>query len=298
MRRAAIGVMLVLGPFNYPFNETYAALIPALLMGNVVVMKLPAIGGLAHVLTMEVYASVLPRGVVNFISGSGRTTMPPVMRSGLVDVLGFIGGSRASDALIKEHPAPHRLRSFLQLEAKNFGIVLADADVDVAVEQCVLGATSYNGQRCTAIKLILVHASIAEAFVTKLAAAVGALQQGLPWETGVKITPLPEPKKPAYLQELLADALSKGATLANAAHGGGALAEGGTLMTPAVVYPVTPAMRLWHEEQFGPLVPVGVFHDEAELAEHIARSPYGQQAAIFITPTRTPSPNPTANPNP
>ena len=144
MRRAAIGVMLVLGPFNYPFNETYAALIPALLMGNVVVMKLPAIGGLAHVLTMEVYASVLPRGVVNFISGSGRTTMPPVMRSGLVDVLGFIGGSRASDALIKEHPAPHRLRSFLQLEAKNFGIVLADADVDVAVEQCVLGAQPPN----------------------------------------------------------------------------------------------------------------------------------------------------------
>ena len=127
---------------------------------------------------------------------------------------------------------------------------------------------------------------------------MGALQQGLPWEAGVKITPLPEPKKPAYLQELLADALSKGATLANAAHGGGALAEGGTLMTPAVVYPVTPAMRLWHEEQFGPLVPVGVFHDEAELAEHIARSPYGQQAAILITLTRTPTPTPTANPNP
>ena len=61
------------------------------------------------------------------------------MRSGLVDVLGFIGGSRASDALIKEHPAPHRLRSFLQLEAKNFGIVLADADVDTAVGQWGLG---------------------------------------------------------------------------------------------------------------------------------------------------------------
>ena len=75
------------------------------------------------------------------------------------------------------------------------------------------------------------HDSIAEAFVSRLAAAVGQLPQGLPWESGVKITPLPEPKKPAYLQELLADALSRGATLANAAHGGGALAEGGTLMT-------------------------------------------------------------------
>ena len=77
------------------------------------------------------------------------------MRSGLVDVLGFIGGSRAGDALIREHPAPHRLRAFLQLEANNYGIVMADADLDVAVEQCVLGATSYNGQRCTADKPLL-----------------------------------------------------------------------------------------------------------------------------------------------
>jgi acyl-CoA reductase-like NAD-dependent aldehyde dehydrogenase len=78
VKRAAIGIMLCLGPFNYPFNETYATMIPALLMGNIVILKLPAIGGLVHVLTMEAFAESLPPGVINFISGSGRTTIPPV----------------------------------------------------------------------------------------------------------------------------------------------------------------------------------------------------------------------------
>lgn len=187
-------------------------------------------------LTMHAFATELPRGVVNFVSGSGRLTMPPIMRTGLVDVFAFIGnshahlkrttyttytpphpappctgGSKAADALLKAHPAPHRLHSFMQLEGKNMGIVMGDAPLDVAVEQTLIGSTSYNGQRCTAIKLIMVHSSIADAFVSKFAAAVRSLKVGLPWEDGVSITPLPEPKKPAYLSELIADALSKGA---------------------------------------------------------------------------------------
>ena len=182
VRRGPIGVMLALAPFNYPLNEMYAMLIPALLMGNTAVLKLPAIGGLVHVLTAEAFAASLPAGVINFVSGSGRATMGPIMETGLVDVLGFIGGTKGADALIKAHPSPHRLKVFAQLEGKNLGIVLPDADLDVAVAQCVLGATSYNGQRCTAIKLIMVHDAIADAFVQKLVARVEALRAGLPWE--------------------------------------------------------------------------------------------------------------------
>jgi glyceraldehyde-3-phosphate dehydrogenase (NADP+) len=71
VRRAAIDIMLCLGPFNYPFNETYATLIPALLAGNIIIMKIPNTGGLAHVLTMQAYAENLPPGTINFFSGSG-----------------------------------------------------------------------------------------------------------------------------------------------------------------------------------------------------------------------------------
>ena len=91
IKRSAIGVMMNLGPanypLNYPFNEPYATLIPALLMGNSVVMKIPNIGGLAHFLTMEAYAETFPAGVVNFVSGRGRDIMPPIMETGLVDIL-------------------------------------------------------------------------------------------------------------------------------------------------------------------------------------------------------------------
>ena len=85
-------------------------------MGNVIVMKIPNIGGLAHVLTAEAFAAALPPGVVNFLTGSGRTTCTPVMKSGAVDMLGFIGGSKAADALIGAHPFAHRLKVFSQLE--------------------------------------------------------------------------------------------------------------------------------------------------------------------------------------
>ena len=96
------------------------------------------------------------------------------MKSGLVDMLGFIGGSKAADALIADHPHPHRLKVFSQLEGKNLGVVLPDADVEQAVAQCVLGGLSYNGQRCTAIKLIMVHEDIAEKFVRALVAKVAS----------------------------------------------------------------------------------------------------------------------------
>merc|ERR1719231_1218147 len=165
---------------------------------------------------MHAYAAHLPPGVLNFVAGSGRATCPPIMKSGLVDMLGFIGGSKACDALIGDHPAPHRLKVFSQLEGKNLGVVLPDADIAVAAKQCALGATSYNGQRCTAIKLMLVHRAVKDAFLDQFLAHVAALGVGLPWAEGVAITPLPEPHKPKYLEELVTDALSKGATLANA----------------------------------------------------------------------------------
>jgi len=79
LSRAAIGIVLCLGPYNYPLNETYATLIPALLMGNVVILKIPTVGGLAHLLTIDAFRKALPPGTINFISGSGRVTMPPLM---------------------------------------------------------------------------------------------------------------------------------------------------------------------------------------------------------------------------
>jgi glyceraldehyde-3-phosphate dehydrogenase (NADP+) len=238
-------------------------------------------------LTMEAYAANLPPGVMNFVSGSGKVTMGPIMRAG-IDIFAFIGGSKTADILLKEHPAPHRLKVWLSLEGKNLGIVTADADIDNAVEQCALGSLTYNGQRCTAIKLIFLHESVSEQFITKFKARVATLKSGMPWTEGVLITPLPELKKPTYLTELLEDAVSKGAVIVNAAEGGGV--KDGNLMTPAIVTGVTVDMRLWHEEQFGPVVPIAVYSDVSEVVSYINTTSYGQQAAIFSMKEETVAP--------
>ncbi|KXS11760.1 aldehyde dehydrogenase [Gonapodya prolifera JEL478] len=277
IRRRALGVVLCSGPFNYPFNETYATLIPALIMGNTVVMKLPRVGVLCHVPTFEIFRDVFPKGVVNVLPGTGRETLPPIMASGKIDCFAFIGSTNAADALVKAHPAPHKLRMCLGLEAKNPAIILPDADLDVAVSECVLGSLSYNGQRCTAIKVIFVHESIAKPFLDKFATSVDSMKLGVPWMKDVKITPLPEENKPNYIHQLMDDAIAKGAKIVNPK--GGKFDR--TLITPPILFPCNEHMRVMQEEQFGPLVPVASFSSISEVEEYFHKSKYGQQAAIF-----------------
>jgi len=276
IRRAPYGVVLCCGPFNYPFNETYTTLIPALIMGNSVIMKLPRVGVLCHMPTLDLFRDIFPPGVVNVISGAGRVTMPAIMKTGKIDVFAFIGTSKAADSVQKAHPNPHRLRVCLGLEAKNPAIILPDADMDVAVQECLLGSLSFNGQRCTALKILFVHETLAERFVDKFSKAVDALKIGLPFEPGVKITPLPEEGKPGFIQDLISDAVAKGAKIMNSKHG-----IDRSLVFPAVVYPVTPQMKLFHEEQFGPVIPIAIFRKLDDIFEYLAASPYGQQASIF-----------------
>jgi glyceraldehyde-3-phosphate dehydrogenase (NADP+) len=205
--------------------------------------------------------------------------MTPLMASGKVNVFAFIGTSGAADALKKAHPQPHRLRSVLGLEAKNPAIVLPDADLDLAVRECVLGSLSFNGQRCTAIKIVFVHSAIADDFLRRLSKAVAELKVGMPWEDGVAITPLPEPGKTGYLSELVREAVRLGGRVVN--EGGGTVR--GTFFYPAIVYPTSPESRLYREEQFGPVVPVLPFEDLEEPIRYVVESKYGQQLSIFGT---------------
>ena len=222
IRRGPIGVVLCLGPYNYPLNETFALLIPALIMGNTTVFK-PA------------------------------------------------------NALQNSHPKANRLRSVLGLEAKNPGIILPDADLDLAINECIAGTLSFNGQRCTALKILYVHESISEEFNKRFCEKVDALKFGNPWEDGVKLTPLPEPNKPSYIQGLIEDAQSKGAKILNSK--GGEVSD--NFIFPAVLYPVTKDMEVYKEEQFGPVIPIITFTDVQQVLDDMAESNYGQQVSVF-----------------
>ena len=277
IRRAPLGAILCMGPYNYPLNETYTTLIPALLMGNTVVFKPPKFGVLLHQPLLEAFRDAFPAGVVNTIYGEGSVIVGPLMASGLVDGLAFIGTSRVADLVKQQHPKPHHLRTVLGLDAKNPAIVLPDADLDLAVRECLLGALSFNGQRCTALKILFVHRSIADEFLNRFSLAVENLKPGMPWDANVGITPLPETRKTEYLSALVEDARQHGAQVVNAS--GGACVE--SLFFPAVVYPVSAQMRLYSEEQFGPLVPVVPFDNLDEPLNYIIESNFGQQVSLF-----------------
>lgn len=277
IRRGPLGVVLCLGPYNYPLNETFTLLIPALIMGNTVVFKPAKHGVLLISPLLEAFQSSFPKGVVNVIYGRGRVLASPIMKSGKIDVLALIGNSKSANALQSQHPKGNRLRMVLGLEAKNPAIILPDADLDLAVDECIAGSLSFNGQRCTALKVIYVHESIAEEFNRRFAYKVDQLKYGNPWESGVKLTPLPEVEKPAYIQELIDDALEKGAHIIN--EKGGETIE--NFIFPAVLYPVNKEMRVYTEEQFGPVVPVISFKDIDQPLDDMAESNYGQQVSLF-----------------
>ncbi|WP_308990769.1 NADP-dependent glyceraldehyde-3-phosphate dehydrogenase [Mariniflexile litorale] len=286
IRRGPLGVVLCLGPYNYPLNETFTLLIPALIMGNPVIFKPAKLGVLLISPLLEAFQNSFPKGVVNVIYGRGRVLATPIMQSGKIDVLSLIGNSKSANALQAQHPKGNRLRMVLGLEAKNPAIVLPDADLDLTVDECIAGTLSFNGQRCTALKVLYVHESVVDEFNKRFIAKVDALKFGNPWESGVKLTPLPEVEKPGYIKELIADALEKGASILN--EKGGVLTD--NFIFPAVLYPVNTGMKVYSEEQFGPVIPVIPFSDIEEPLDDMAESNYGQQVSLFGKDIKTLSP--------
>lgn len=277
IRHLPIGVVLASSPFNYPLNEAYTTFIPALLMGNSVIVRAPRNGATPHFPTLELFAKHFPAGTIQFLTGSGREVMGALMGTGRVDAVAFIGTASSAKGMLQGASNPQRLRVMYEGEAKDAAILLPDADLDVAVESCASGMTSFNGQRCTAIKMIWVHESQAEEFIKRLSEKIDSLTLGMPWDESVKITPLCEDSKPAYVKELIEDALNHGAHIVNKM--GGKCFK--TLCALTILAPANKHMRIWNEEQFGPVTPIAVYSDIQEPIEYISRSEYGLQSAVF-----------------
>jgi glyceraldehyde-3-phosphate dehydrogenase (NADP+) len=277
IRRTPLGIVLCMGPFNYPLNESFATLIPSLIMGNTVIFKPPKHGVLLHEPLLEIFRDCFPAGTINTIYGEGEEVVAPILESGKIDVLAFIGSSKVANILKAYHPKPNRLREVLGLEAKNPAIVLDDANIEKIIDECVAGALSFNGQRCTALKIFFVHSSQIDEFLEKFKQKADNLKIGMPWDEGVTVTPLPEDGKTDYLNDLVDDALEKGAKVINTSGG----ISNKSFFYPAILYPANSDMRIYHEEQFGPVIPVVPFDKIEEPLDYIEQSKYGQQVSIF-----------------
>ncbi|MBA3539298.1 MAG: aldehyde dehydrogenase family protein, partial [Deltaproteobacteria bacterium] len=289
-----LGEVLCVAPFNYPINEFLTTIIPALLMGNVVIAKTPRFGVLANQLLMDAFADAFPPGVVALLPGDGRIVLPAVIghktndifgtAMGTIDVLAFIGSEQAANAILSHHPTPSFVHKILGLGAKNAAIVLPGADLEDAAARLVKGALGFNGQRCTAEKIIFVPAGAeGDALVERIGERVGKLPLGMPWDPAAAITPLPEANKLAAMWAYLTDAVERGARIVNPGGGRGYY----SLMRPAVLDGVAAGMRIYDEEQFGPIVPIVRYSDIDETLAWQVRSPYGQQAGVFGPDTTT-----------
>ena len=276
IRRGPLGVVLCLGPYNYPLNETFALLIPAIIMGNTTIFKPAKHGVLLIAPLLDAFKESFPPGVVNIVFGRGREIATPIMKSGKIDVLALIGHSSSAISLQDLHPQKNRLRLVLGLEAKNPGIILKDADIESTVKECISGTLSFNGQRCTALKILYVHEDIKEEFLSKFVIAVDELKLGLPWENTL-LTPLPEPAKPKYISDLIENAVNLGAKIMNKKGG----VKQKNFVFPAVLYPVNKDMDVYKEEQFGPVIPIISFTDISTPIKDMSESNYGQQVSIF-----------------
>ena len=200
----------------------------------------------------------------------------PIQQLGKIDVLALIGHSSSAISLQDLHPQKSRLRLVLGLEAKNPGIILKDADIDLTTKECISGTLSFNGQRCTALKILYVHEDIKDEFLDKFSKAVDELKLGLPWDNTL-LTPLPEPSKPKYITDLIDDAINKGAKIINKRGG----EKQKNFVFPAVLYPVKKEMNVYKEEQFGPVIPIISFNNISTPIKDMSESNYGQQVSIF-----------------
>jgi len=189
-QKQPIGIVLCWGAETNSFVETYRVLIPALVTGNIVIMKIPCVGGLVHVLTMEAFTTNLPDNAIQFVAGPIDVVAGPLLGTGEIDMLALSGARSLVDRLIHAHPHPHRLKLLMHLDSETLAVVLPDADLACAANE-ITKALRQCRSNLTGVRLVFAHTSIVLAFVEELCTAVRQLKCGLPWTKGVDITPLP-----------------------------------------------------------------------------------------------------------
>jgi benzaldehyde dehydrogenase (NAD) len=276
--REPAGVVLGIAPWNAPVILAVRAIALPLACGNTVILKAAEACPLTHSLIIAAFAEAgLGDGVVNLITNApadagevvGAMIDHPAVRR-----VNFTGSS-AVGRVIARRCAEQLKPALLELGGKSPLVVLADADLDEAIKAASFGAFMNQGQICMSTERIIVVDAVADAFVEGFVARVRGLAAGNPHDGQAPLGAVVDQRSVAHVQALVADAVAAGAVLR---VGGPA---DGVIMPPHVVDHVTPAMRLFRDESFGPVVGITRARDEAEAIALANDSDYGLSAAIF-----------------
>ncbi|CAD7704305.1 unnamed protein product [Ostreobium quekettii] len=269
--RVPLGVVLCIPPFNYPVNLAVSKIAPALMAGNAVVIKPPTQGSVAAIHMIQCFHRAgLPPGVINLATGRGSEIGDYLTTHSSAGCISFTGGDTGIAICKKASMVPLQM----ELGGKDVCIVCADADIALAARSIVKGAFSYSGQRCTAVKIVLVENAVAEELVDQVLEGVRQLTVGSP-EDDASITPVISKSSADFIESLVHDARAKGARLRMDYR------REGNLIWPLVVDDVTEGMRLAWEEPFGPVLPVMRVEGVEQAVAHCNASELALQGCVF-----------------
>lgn len=270
--REPLGVILAMPPFNYPINLAATKIIPSLLMGNACVLKPPTQGSISCAwLADACYDAGIPPELLAYASGRGSEIGDYIVKHPGSAAIIFTGSAETGKRIAQNAGMKQLI---FELGGKDAAIVCEDADLHLAAQKICNGAFSFSGQRCTAVKRVLVVENIADKFVDSIVPLVKKLKTGAPHED-VDVGPVIDDRSADYIHGLMEDARKKGAKFIL----GGERTE--RLFHPTVVDHVTKDMKLAWEEPFGPVLPIIRVKNAQEAIEIANHSEYGLQASVF-----------------
>lgn len=274
-RRIPLGVVGVITPWNSPFILAARVVLPALAMGNAVVLKpdlqSPVCGGYALARLFEMAG--VPAGVFTVVPG-GVEAGEALTLDPNANMISFTGSTLAGRK-VAENAGKTLKKVALELGGNNAAIIFDDADLDAATSATAFGSFFHQGQICFTIGRHLVHESIAAAYTEKLARRAANLHVGDPNKAQVHLGPIINEKQAAKVEKLVTDSLAAGAT---AVAGG---SRDGLFFKPTVLHGVTPDMPVYREEIFGPVAAIVTFRTEEEAIALANDTEYGLAASIF-----------------
>ncbi len=277
-RRVPYGVVAAITPFNAPANLLVQKLGPAIAAGNAVVVK-PAPSGTRTALALaQLFRDAgWPDGLFNVVTGDRETALALAGAEGVAAV-SFTGGTVAGEAIARA-AGIRKFASELGSNAAN--IVMADADVADAAKKIAAAAFEASGQQCISAQRVLVERPVLAAFAAQFAAAAGALKVGAVEDMATDVGPMVHRAAADRVMAMCAEAVAGGARYLLAPT------QDGCLVSPAILTDVTPAMRLWQEEVFGPVAVLVPFDGVDEALALANDSPFGLQGAVFTAALAT-----------
>ncbi len=276
------GVCACIAPWNFPLSMANSGVIPALIAGNTVILKPSEYTSLSQKLIIDwLQETGMPGGVANLLIGAGEVGQALIDDN--IDLAWFTGSTRVGREIYKKCGQKF-IKALLEMGGSSPGIIFADADLELAMDNLYWARFLNCGQVCTAIKRLFVEKPVYQKVVDLFVNKLKSVKVGNPMEKTTDIGPLISPKQLKVLEEQVAEAVDKGAKV----EIGGRRPQSEDLkrrnyFEPTILTDVTPKMRVFTEEVFGPVLPIIPFESEDEVIELANRTEYGLSAEIYTT---------------